>query len=103
MEPLKLTCTTQVKANYDEQEYELKRSAMRAVAALLNISGAENSQLNEFITQIKSTPLKAYLFKSIKKDIGDFLGNQMEEEMKVPTPLFAVTTGPYYVNYLFDQ
>ena len=101
MEPLKLTCTTQVKANYVEQEYELKRSAMRAVAALLNISGAENSQLNEFITQIKSTPLTAYLFKSIQKDIGDSLGNQMEQEMKVPTFLFA--TGPYYVNYLFDQ
>ena len=45
VEPLKLTCTTKVKANSVKQEYEkqdeLKRSAMRAVAALMNISGAD--------------------------------------------------------------
>jgi len=83
VEPLKLTCTTKVKANSVKQEYEkqdeLKRSAMRAVAALLNISGADkHPQLNEFITQIKSTPELANLFESIQKDSGDSLGNQMD-------------------------
>ena len=50
VEPLKLTCTTKVKANSVKQEYEkqdeLKRSAMRAVAALLNISGADKKFLS---------------------------------------------------------
>jgi len=73
VEPLKLTCTTKVKANSVKQEYEkqdeLKRSAMRAVAALLTIPGADkHPQLNEFITQIKSTPELANLFESIQKD-----------------------------------
>jgi len=76
VEPLKLTCTTKVKANSVKQEYEkqdeLKRSAMRAVAALLSIAGADkHPQLNEFITQIKSTPELANLFESIQKDSGD--------------------------------
>jgi len=73
VDPLKLTCTTKVKANSVKQEYEkqdeLKRSAMRAVAALLHIPGADkHPQLNEFITQIKSTPELANLFESIQKD-----------------------------------
>jgi hypothetical protein len=47
-----------VKANSVKQEYEkqdeLKRSAMRAVAALLAIPGADrHPQLGEFITQIR--------------------------------------------------
>jgi len=76
VEPLKLTCTTKVKANSVKQEYEkqdeLKRSAMRAVAALLGIPGADkHPQLNEFITQIKSTPELANLFESIQKDSGE--------------------------------
>jgi len=76
VEPLKLTCTTKVKANSVKQEYEkqdeLKRSAMRAVAALLSIPGADkHPQLNEFITQIKSTPDMANLFESIQKDSGE--------------------------------
>jgi len=75
IEPLKLTCTTKVKANSVKQEYEkqdeLKRSAMRAVAALLAIHGADKQpQLNEFMTQIKSTPELANLFESIQKDGG---------------------------------
>ena len=84
MEPLKLTCTTKVKANSVKQEYEkqdeLKRSAMRAVAALMtNIPGADkHPQLNEFITQIKSTPELANLFDSIQKDSGDNLAHQMD-------------------------
>lgn len=44
MEPLRDTCTMKVKANSVKQEYEkqdeLKRSALRAVAALLNIPDA---------------------------------------------------------------
>jgi hypothetical protein len=44
VEPLKKTCTTKVKANSVKQEYEkqdeLKRSAMRAVSALLAIPSA---------------------------------------------------------------
>ena len=76
VEPLKLTCTTKVKANPVEQEYEkqngLKRTVMRAVTVLLNISGGDkHPQLNEFITQIKSTPELANLFESIQKDSGN--------------------------------
>lgn len=44
MEPLKITCTLKVKANSVKQEYEkqdeLKRSALRAVAALASIPKA---------------------------------------------------------------
>jgi len=83
VEPLKLTCTTKVKANSVKQEYEkqdeLKRSAMRAVAALLTIPGADkHPQLNEFVTQIKSTPDLASLFESIQKDSGDASSNGMD-------------------------
>jgi len=44
VDPLRATCTTKVKANSVKQEFEkqdeLKRSAMRAVAALLQIPDA---------------------------------------------------------------
>lgn len=44
IEPLRATCTTKVKANSVKQEFEkqdeLKRSAMRAVAALLSVPDA---------------------------------------------------------------
>lgn len=44
VEPLRATCTTKVKANSVKQEFEkqdeLKRSAMRAVAALLAVPDA---------------------------------------------------------------
>lgn len=44
VEPLRATCTTKVKANAVKQEYEkqdeLKRSAMRAISALLAIPDA---------------------------------------------------------------
>jgi len=44
VEPLRATCTTKVKANSVKQEFEkqdeLKRSALRAVAALLQIPDA---------------------------------------------------------------
>jgi len=73
VEPLKLTVTTKVKANSVKQEYEkqdeLKRSAMRAVAALMMVPGADkHPQLNEFLTQIKNTPDLSNLFESIQKD-----------------------------------
>ena len=53
MEPLRATCTTKVKANSVKQEFEkqdeLKRSALRAVAALLHIpdSGQTTASLSE--------------------------------------------------------
>jgi len=82
VEPIKLTCTTKVMANSVKQEhkkeYEFKCSAMRAVAALLNIFGADkHPHLKELITQIKSMLELANLFESIQKD-GDSLGNQMD-------------------------
>lgn len=88
-----------VKANSVKQEYEkqdeLKRSALRAVAALLTIPDAgekyknllqikinfiiyfinffssisdKNPSLSEFVTQIKSTPELQPLFEVIQKD-----------------------------------
>jgi len=81
VEPLKQTCTTKVKANSVKQEYEkqdeLKRSAMRAIAALLSVPGADkHPQLGDLITQIRSTPDLTILFESIQRDNGD--SNSME-------------------------
>lgn len=73
VEPLRNTCTQKVKANSVKQEYEkqdeLKRSAMRAVSALLTITDADkNPHLNEFVSQIKGTPELQQIFDSIQKD-----------------------------------
>ncbi|ROT63807.1 hypothetical protein C7M84_018283 [Penaeus vannamei] len=73
VEPLRTTVTTRVKANSVKQEYEkqdeLKRSAMRAVAALLTIPDADkNPQLSDFVAHIKSTPELQSLFESIQRD-----------------------------------
>lgn len=73
VEPLRATCTTKVKANSVKQEFEkqdeLKRSAMRAVAALLTIPEAEKSPLiGEFQSQISSNPELVAIFESIQKD-----------------------------------
>ncbi|OXB75740.1 UNVERIFIED_CONTAM: hypothetical protein H355_012664 [Colinus virginianus] len=73
VEPLRATCTTKVKANSVKQEFEkqdeLKRSAMRAVAALLTIPEAEKSPLmSEFQSQISSNSELAAIFESIQKD-----------------------------------
>jgi len=62
-----------VKANAVRQEYEkqdeLKRSAMRAVAALLSIPDSDkNPQLNEFVLHIRSSPDLQTLYDSIQKD-----------------------------------
>ncbi|CAK1544633.1 unnamed protein product [Leptosia nina] len=73
VEPLRATCTMKVKANSVKQEYEkqdeLKRSALRAAAALLQIPEAEkNPHLMDFVTQIKSFPELQPIFESILKD-----------------------------------
>ncbi|XP_018320590.1 cullin-associated NEDD8-dissociated protein 1 isoform X2 [Agrilus planipennis] len=73
IEPLKVTCTMKVKANSVKQEYEkqdeLKRSAMRAVSALLTIDDADkNPSLNEFVQQIKNSPDLLAIFESVQKD-----------------------------------
>ena len=63
----------QVKANSVKQEFEkqdeLKRSAMRAVVALLGIPEAEKSPLMaEFQSQIASNQELAAIFDSIQRD-----------------------------------
>ncbi|XP_053618217.1 cullin-associated NEDD8-dissociated protein 1 [Plodia interpunctella] len=73
VEPLKVTCTMKVKANSVKQEYEkqdeLKRSALRATAALLQIPEAEkNPHLMEFVSQIKTFPELQPIFEAILKD-----------------------------------
>ncbi|XP_030061343.1 cullin-associated NEDD8-dissociated protein 1 [Microcaecilia unicolor] len=73
IEPLRATCTTKVKAGSVKQEFEkqdeLKRSAMRAVAALLTIAEAEKRPvMAEFTSQIRANPEMASLFESIQKD-----------------------------------
>ncbi|CAG9855280.1 unnamed protein product [Phyllotreta striolata] len=73
VEPLRATLTMKVKANSVKQEYEkqdeLKRSAMRAVAALLSIPDADkNLHLNEFVSQIKNSPDLSPIFESVQKD-----------------------------------
>nr|CAG4647643.1 EOG090X00HY [Moina brachiata] len=79
VEPLRTTCTARVKANAVKQEYEmqneLKRSAMRAVAALLVIPDSDkNPQLNEFVMHIRSSPELQALFDSIQKDTSGHHG-----------------------------
>ncbi|XP_051551016.1 cullin-associated NEDD8-dissociated protein 1-like [Myxocyprinus asiaticus] len=73
VEPLKATCTTKVKAGSVKQEFEkqeeLRRSAMRAVAALLSISEVEKSPaMAEFANQIKSNAEMATIFESLQGD-----------------------------------
>ncbi|XP_012664685.1 cullin-associated NEDD8-dissociated protein 2 isoform X2 [Otolemur garnettii] len=73
IEPLRATCTTKVKAGSVKQEFEkqdeLRRSAMRAVAALLTIPEAGKSPIMaDFSSQIRSNPELATLFESIQKD-----------------------------------
>lgn len=81
VEPLKSTCTMKVKANSVKQEYEkqdeLKRSALRAVAALFTIPDADkNPSLSEFVAQIKATAELQPLFEVIQKDCT---GSNMNE------------------------
>ncbi|XP_049622215.1 cullin-associated NEDD8-dissociated protein 2 isoform X2 [Suncus etruscus] len=71
IEPLRATCTAKVKAGSVKQEFEkqdeLKRSAMRAVAALLTIPEVGKSPIMaDFSAQIHSNPELAALFASIQ-------------------------------------
>ncbi|KAK1161488.1 cullin-associated NEDD8-dissociated protein 1-like [Acipenser oxyrinchus oxyrinchus] len=73
VEPLRATCTTKVKAGSVKQEFEkqdeLKRSAMRAVAALLTIAEAQKSSvMSDFTSQIRANSEMASIFESIQKD-----------------------------------
>nr|KAF6334923.1 putative cullin associated and neddylation dissociated 2 (putative) [Pipistrellus kuhlii] len=73
IEPLRATCIAKVKAGSVKQEFEkqdeLKRSAMRAVAALLTIPEVGKSPIMaDFSSQIRSNPELATLFESIQKD-----------------------------------
>nr|KAF6420044.1 putative cullin associated and neddylation dissociated 2 (putative) [Molossus molossus] len=73
IEPLRATCIAKVKAGSVKQEFEkqdeLKRSAMRAVAALLTIPEVGKSPIMaDFSSQIRSNPELASLFESIQKD-----------------------------------
>ncbi|XP_054834133.1 cullin-associated NEDD8-dissociated protein 1-like isoform X1 [Eublepharis macularius] len=73
IEPLRATCSTKVKAGSVKQEFEkqdeLKRSAMRAVAALLTIPDVDKSPvMAEFSSQIRANPEMSSLFESIQKD-----------------------------------
>ncbi|KAG5674740.1 hypothetical protein PVAND_004691 [Polypedilum vanderplanki] len=73
VDPLRQTCTLKVKPNSVKQEYEkqdeLKRSALRAVAALLQIPKADKNQhLSDFITLIKNSNDLQPLFESVQRD-----------------------------------
>lgn len=75
IEPLRATCTSKVKANSVKQEFEkqdeLKRSAMRAVANLLHIPDADkNPLMNEFLSQVKSSPELSSMFENIQRDVS---------------------------------
>ena len=78
VEPLRATCTQKVKNNAVKQEYEkndeLKRSALRGLAALMNIADADkNTQLREFVATIRATPELAAMFELIQRDAKDAL------------------------------
>ncbi|XP_012944580.1 cullin-associated NEDD8-dissociated protein 1 [Aplysia californica] len=82
VEPIRATCTTKVKAHSVKQEYEkqeeLKRSALRAVVALLNISDADKSpQMTEFMGHIKATPELASMYDQIQKDASATSGSEI--------------------------
>lgn len=62
-----------MKANSVKQEYEkqdeLKRSALRALAALASIPKADkNQQLAEFLKFIKDSPDLVTIFQMVQKD-----------------------------------
>nr|XP_040059898.1 cullin-associated NEDD8-dissociated protein 2 isoform X2 [Gasterosteus aculeatus aculeatus] len=75
IEPLKATCTTKVKAGSVKQEFEkqeeLRRSAMRAVAALLAVPGMERSpSLADFANQIRTNADMASIYQSVQGGEG---------------------------------
>lgn len=66
VEPLKTTCTLKVKANSVKQEYEkqdeLKRSALRALAALASIPKA--GKYAEFVSVLDQILIFSHLFQT---------------------------------------
>ncbi|XP_054906325.1 cullin-associated NEDD8-dissociated protein 2 [Poeciliopsis prolifica] len=79
VEPLKATCTTKVKAGSVKQEFEkqeeLRRSAMRAVAALLAVPEVERSpSMAEFANQIRSNADMASIYQSVQGGEAGGLG-----------------------------
>jgi cullin-associated NEDD8-dissociated protein 1 len=87
IDPLKNTCLQKVKSNAVKQEYEkndeLKRSALRALVALLNIPDAEkNGLMRDFITNIRTTPELAGMFELIQRDAKDAV---MDTNMSMDT------------------
>ncbi|CAJ1051190.1 cullin-associated NEDD8-dissociated protein 2 isoform X1 [Xyrichtys novacula] len=79
IEPLKATCTTKVKAGSVKQEFEkqeeLRRSAMRAVAALLAIPEVERSpSMADFANQIRTNADMASIYQSVQGGEGGGFG-----------------------------
>ncbi|KAG7236864.1 hypothetical protein INR49_000168 [Caranx melampygus] len=79
VEPLKATCTTKVKAGSVKQEFEkqeeLRRSAMRAVAALLAVPEVERSpSMADFANQIRTNADMASIYQSIQGGEGAIVG-----------------------------
>ena len=62
-----------MKQEYEKND-ELKRSALRALAALLNITDSEkNALMRDFISNIRATPELSTMFDSIQRDAKDAL------------------------------
>ncbi|KAG1706621.1 Cullin-associated NEDD8-dissociated protein 1 [Nymphon striatum] len=85
IEPLRITCTAKVKANAVKQEFEkhdeLKRSALRALASLLQIPESDkNPMMCDFLTHIRSSSELNQIFEGIQKDV---LNNPSEWTMEV--------------------
>ncbi|XP_033939954.1 LOW QUALITY PROTEIN: cullin-associated NEDD8-dissociated protein 2 [Pseudochaenichthys georgianus] len=79
IEPLKATCTTKVKAGSVKQEFEkqeeLRRSAMRAVAALLAVPEVERSpSMADFANQIRTNADMASIYQSVQGGEGGGIG-----------------------------
>lgn len=79
VEPLKATLTTKVKAGSVKQEFEkqeeLRRSAMRAVAALLAVPEVERSpSMAEFANQIRSSTDMTSIYQSVQGGEGGGVG-----------------------------
>ncbi|XP_065063149.1 cullin-associated NEDD8-dissociated protein 1-like [Rhopilema esculentum] len=73
IEPLRTTVQAKVKAYSVKQEFEkqdeLKRSALRAVAALQQIPDADvNPLLSDFLSQINASQELSALFESVQRD-----------------------------------
>ncbi|CAB4029504.1 cullin-associated NEDD8-dissociated 1, partial, partial [Paramuricea clavata] len=83
IEPLRATIQQKVKATSVKQEFEkqdeLKRSALRATVALLNVPDSKtNPLLNEFIAQLRSNSETAAMLEMIKKDSGSSNADAMD-------------------------